>query len=68
MGLGLKLTTTTINQITGFIIPLDPLGQVMKQIQGNNNTDTPTEECGMLGPEPLIKETYECSKNTTKGR
>jgi hypothetical protein len=68
MGLGLDLTTDTTNQTTGFVTPLDPLGQVMKQMQGDNKTNRPTEECGTLEPEPLIKKAYECSKNITQGR
>jgi hypothetical protein len=39
MGLGLNLTTNTTNQTTGFVTPLDPMGQIMKQMQGDNKTD-----------------------------
>jgi hypothetical protein len=39
MGLGLNLTTNITNQTTGFATPLDPVGKIMKQMQGDNKTD-----------------------------
>jgi hypothetical protein len=39
MGLGLNLTTNTTNQTSGIVTPLDPMGQIMKQMQGDNKTD-----------------------------
>ncbi len=37
MGLGLNLTTNTTNQTSGVVTPLDPMGQIMKQMQGSRN-------------------------------
>jgi hypothetical protein len=37
MGLGLNLTTNITNQTSGIATPLDPMGQIMKQMQGDNN-------------------------------
>jgi hypothetical protein len=39
MGLGLNLTTNTTNQTSGIATPLDPMGQIMKQMQGDNKTE-----------------------------
>jgi hypothetical protein len=43
MGLGLNLTTNittnTTNQTSGVATPLDPMGQIMKQMQSDNKTD-----------------------------
>jgi hypothetical protein len=41
LGLNLttNITTNTTNQTSGVATPLDPMGQIMKQMQGDNKTD-----------------------------